>query len=162
MGSRFFLISFSRAAIATSTVTATATAAAVTTTAIAATAPSWPAASTTTIATTTAITPATIATATATVATPLAAAPIGFVGFLDSHFLTAYGRIVQRFNGSPGFSFIGHIYKPEAFASSTLPIHYHFRKIHCSIQFKHFFQVHIVEITGETCYKKLHAKDLKR
>jgi hypothetical protein len=163
-----FLISFSRATIATATTTISAAAAAIATTSstISTATTTGPAATAATITTptATAIAAAAITTSAATIAaaTPVTAAPVGFIGFLYRHFLSADRRIVKRFNGSPGFRFIGHIYEPEPFALTSLPIHNHLRKIHCSIQFEHFFQVHIVEITGKTCYKKLHAKDLKR
>jgi len=140
-------------AIPTATITAAATASAPTVT-TAATA-------TTTVSATTAA--ATIAAATAAaISTVTATAASGFVRFFHCHLFSTDGGIIQRFDRSLRLGLIRHIYKPEAFASSRLPIHHDLCKIHCAIQFEHFFQVHIIKIIGKTCYKKLHADKFKR
>ena len=144
------------AATVAATAIASATAAATVTTATAATV------ATATIASATAAAISAAATPVATVAAALAATATRLIGFFDGHFLTADGCIVQCLNRSAGLRLVGHIYKPEAFTLPRLPIHHHFRKIHRAVQFKHFFQVRIVKITGKTCYKKLHADRFKR
>ncbi len=149
------------AAISTATITAAATAA------ISAAAVS------TAAAASTAITAATVSTAaaTATITTTATAAistvttttaASGFVRFFHGHLLSTDGGVVKRFDRSLRLGLIRHFYKPEAFTSSRFPIHHDLCKIHCAIQFEHFFQVHIIEIIGKTCYKKLHANKFKR
>jgi hypothetical protein len=147
---------------ATATVTTTTIATAAATIVTAATAAATVIATTTT----TAVAATTIATATAAtvITTPgstASAAPVLFVGFFNGHFLTADGSVVQGFDSLAGFCVIGHIYEAEAFAFSGFPIHNNLSKIHCAVQFEHFFQVHIVKIVRKTCYKKLHAIDLR-
>jgi hypothetical protein len=105
---------------------------------------------------------ATIAAATTAAISTAAAAASGFVCFFHGHLLSADGGVIQRFDRSFRLGLIRHIYKPEAFTSSRFPIHHDLCKIHCAIQFEHFFQVHIIEIIGKTCYKKLHANKFKR
>jgi hypothetical protein len=150
------------AAVATATVSASTTS-----TAVAAAA-----ATTVSTATTAAISATAAAVSTAAAATTIAtttAAAIsattptsGFVGFFHGHLLSADGGVIQRFDRSLRLGLIRHIYKPEAFASSRFPIHHDLCEIHCAIQFEHFFQVHIIEIIGKTCNKKLHANKFKR
>ena len=102
----------------------------------------------------------TVPAATTAIPTVPSAAATRFVGFFHGHFLPADGRIVQCFNSSAGFGFVGHVHKAEAFTLPRLPIHHDLRKVHCAVQFKHFFQVYIVKIIGKTCYKKLHAENI--
>jgi hypothetical protein len=152
------------AAVAAATITAAAAASATITAAAATIATAAASAAITTAAvsaaTAAAITAASVAATAATIAT--AAATSGFVRFFHGHLLSTDGGIIQRFDCSLCLGLIRHIYKPEAFASSRFPIHHYFCKIHCAIQFEHFFQVHIIEIIGKTCYKKLHADRFKR
>jgi len=153
------------AAVATATATAiptaTITAAATASAPISATTVTTAATATTTVSATTAA--ATIAAATAAaISTVTATAASGFVRFFHCHLFSTDGGIIQRFDRSLRLGLIRHIYKPEAFASSRLPIHHDLCKIHCAIQFEHFFQVHIIKIIGKTCYKKLHADKFKR
>jgi hypothetical protein len=154
------------AAIAATTVsTTTAASTAITTTAASATIATTAASATISSAavSTTAATATIAATTSAAItAVSTAATATGFVRFFHRHFLTADGRVVQRFDGSLRLGLVRHVHKPEAFASSRFPIHHHFRKIHCAIQFEHFFQVHVIKIIGKTCYKKLHADRFKR
>jgi hypothetical protein len=148
------------AAVAATTITAAATAAISTTTTTATVTTATAAAA----AVSTATAAATIAAATATAISTVTAtaAASGFVRFFHGHLFSTDGGIIQRFDRSLRLGLIRHIYKPEAFASSRLPIHYDLCEIHCAIQFEHFFQVHIIEIIGKTCYKKLHANKFKR
>ena len=146
--------------VATSTIAASASAAASISSAAATTTPV--AAAAIAAATAASISSAAAAPVTTVTAAALATAAAGFIRLFDSHFLAADGRIVQCLDRPAGLRLIGHIDKPEAFTLPRFPIHHHFRKIHCSIQFKHFFQVRIVKITGKTCYKKLHADRFKR
>jgi hypothetical protein len=163
-------------AVTTAAVTATIATAAVTATAAATIASTAIAATAVTAAATATITAATVATATAAAAITAAAATAavaaaaaitaatsasGFVRLFDGHLLPANSSIVQCFDRALRLGLIRHIYKPEAFTSSRLPIHHNLCKIHCAIKFKHFFQVHIVKIIRKTCHKKLHADRFK-
>ncbi len=142
------------------TATITAAAAAISTTTIAAAATTAISAATVSTAAATTTIAATAAAAISTVTTTAAAS--GFVRFFHGHLLSADRGIVKRLDRSLSLGLIRHIYKPEAFTSSRFPIHHDLCKIHCAIQFEHFFQVHIIEIIGKTCYKKLHANKFKR
>jgi hypothetical protein len=147
------------AAIATTTVSTTAAAAAISAAAITAAAAT--AISAASVSTTAAAT-ATIAAAATTAISTATAAATGFIGFFHCHLFSANGCVVQCFDCTFRLGLVRHVYKPEAFTPSRLPIHHHFCKIHCAIQFEHFFQVHIIKIIGKTCYKKLHADKFKR
>jgi hypothetical protein len=115
-------------------------------------------------------TAATTVTATPKVPTPAAAttipattaAAILFLCLLDSHLFAADGGVVERLDRSPGLGVVRHIYKAKAFALPCFPVHYNLCKIHRAVQFKHFFQIHIIKIIRKTCYKKLHADRFKR
>jgi hypothetical protein len=144
-------ISAAAAAIAT-TATVSAAAAAITSTAVSATA---------TAAVSTAAA-AIVTAAAATAGSATAAASVLFIGLFDGHFLAADGCVVQGFDRLACFGVVRHIYEAEAFALPGFPVHNNFSKIHCAVQFEHFFQIHIIKIVRKTCYKKLHADRFKR
>jgi hypothetical protein len=106
---------------------------------------------------------AAITTTAATVAAAAAAGPkaatrrLGPVfGLLNYQLFFAKCNILQAIDGFVCFFIIGHLYKCKAPALASFFIHGHFGRSYGTKLFKNFHQFGVIQIIGETGYKKIH------